>query len=46
LGGDLGDGGGQGVFHLLHLAGRGDDSFAHQDRSYLRLAQGIALDGQ
>lgn len=38
--------GGQGVFHLLHLARRGDDPLALQDRGNLRLAQGVALDSQ
>jgi len=38
--------GGQGVFYLLHLAGRGDDPLAIQNRGDLRLAKCIALNGQ
>ncbi len=38
--------GSQGVFHLLHLAGRGDDPFTFQNRGDLLFTQGVALDGQ
>ena len=38
--------GGQGILDLLHRPRRGDHPLALQNRGDLRLAQGIALDGQ